>query len=480
MQLLVMSNFSGPSSDLGFSTIEQLQYRLASKSISASELANELKNRILEIDQCPDGLHSVIALNSEPELTKNSDLGVLSGIPILIKDNIEAVGLPATAGSMALYGRQVTSDAPLVNALKSAGGLILGSTNLSEWANIRSGKSTSGWSAVGGLTANPWKFKHSAGGSSSGSGAAVAAGLVPVAIGTETDGSIVCPASLNGVVGIKPTVGLVSTKGIVPISFSQDSPGPLARNVKDALTVLEVLLNNSGLVAASKETENLKVGVVRQWLTSDTATNDIFENQIYALAAAGVDLVDITIPEITQENGDDEFFVLMAELVHTMDEYLGKRSGNGPKSLAQVVEFNLENSDLELKHFGQEYFHKAIETGGLTTEYQQARMRNLDWAKNQVLDPAFEQVDVLLGVPYGPAWVSDLANGDDFNSASWMTNAPAIAGYPIASIPMGFVNGLPVGMGLCAKANNEIALARALVKFEKVFQLSNLKPTFIR
>lgn len=474
-----MTNSSRTNSDLGFSTIAQLRQRLAAKSIDASELAAEFKKRILEIDQCPDGLNSVIAINTELDLAKSNDTGALSAIPILIKDNIESVGLPATAGSMALADRRVTQDAPLVTSLKHAGGLILGSTNLSEWANIRSGNSTSGWSAVGGLTANPWKFKHSAGGSSSGSGASVAAGLVPVAIGTETDGSIVCPASLNGVVGIKPTVGSVSTKGIVPISFSQDSPGPLARNVNDALTVLEVLLNKTGLVAASAEHEKLKVGVVRQWLTSNTAANDIFENQISALAAAGVDLVDITIPEITQENGEDEFLVLMAELVHTLDEYLEKRSGAGPKSLAQVVEFNLANSDLELKHFGQEYFHKAIETGGLTAQYQQARLRNLDWAKNQVLDPALEKVDVLIGVPYGPAWISDLENGDDYSSASWMTNAPSIAGYPIASIPMGFVDGLPVGLGLVAKANNEIALARALGKFEKVFQLSNLQPTFI-
>ncbi len=477
-----MSHVSGPAEDLGFSSISDLRADLTENLISATELVAELTDRINQIDDCENGLNSVLAINSmlENQVEKVDLSKPLGGIPILIKDNIECVGLPATAGSLALVGRQVTNSAPLVQALEKSGAIILGSTNLSEWANIRSGKSTSGWSAVGGLTANPWKYSHSAGGSSSGSGAAVAAGLVPAAIGTETDGSIVCPASLNGIVGIKPTVGSVSTQGIVPISSSQDSPGPLARNVTDAATVLEVLLNKSGLVEQVSNPHSLTVGVVRQWLTSDQATNDIFENQLSNLASTGIKLIDIELPEISEEIGTDELTVLLCELVHTMDNYLANRAGDGVRSLADVIEFNLQNKEIELAHFGQEFFEIANESGGLTNDYRAVRERNLNWAKSKVLDPAFASVDVLIGIPYGPSWRSDLVNGDNFASASWMTHPAAIAGYPIASLPMGFVNDLPVGLGVIASAGNEAKLVNALSQFEKVFDLADLIPNFAR
>ena len=477
-----MNSELSPSEELGFSSISDLTADLAERVISPKELVAELVSRIYEVDDAMDGLKSVIALN---ESVINSEIEFdptkpLSGIPMFIKDNIEAVGLPATAGSLALVGRTVKSDAPLVADLKKSGAIILGSTNLSEWANIRSGESTSGWSAVGGLTANPWIYKHSAGGSSSGSGAAVAAGLVPAAIGTETDGSIVCPASLNGVVGIKPTVGRVSTKGIVPISFSQDAPGPLARNVLDAAKVLDVLLDSSNLVTAASEKAELQIGVVRQWLTTDDAVNAVFEEQLLALARAGHEIVDISVADITDEVSADEGTVLFHELVATMDQYLADRPGGGVKSLADVVRFNIDNAEQELAHFGQEYFELAVKSGGLNDVYHEARKRNLVWAANQVLDPALAQVDVLVGIPYATAWESALGKGDDFASASWMTNPAAISGYPIASIPMGFVNGLPVGMGLIAQANAEETLVRALGNFERVFELADLIPTFIK
>ena len=473
-------NLTGPAEDLGFSNISELKADLAQQNISPTELVAELTHRIAEIDDCIDGLNSVLAINNHlDEQIKSTNLNQpLGGIPILIKDNIESVGLPATAGSLALVGRQIHADAPLVSQLKSAGALILGSTNLSEWANIRSGNSTSGWSAVGGLTANPWKYSHSAGGSSSGSGAAVAAGLVPVAIGTETDGSIVCPAALNGIVGIKPTVGRVSTKGIIPISFSQDSPGPLARNVADATEVLGVLINDNNLKTNLSADTELTVGVVRKWLTGSDETNAIFENQLSALAKSGIKVVEIDLPDIADEVGADEFMVLLHELVHTMDAYLSSRPGDGVKSLADVLEFNTRNNELELSHFGQEYFEIAATSGGLNQKYHETRKRNLDWAKNVILDPALAKVDVLVGIPYGPAWRSDLVNGDDFASASWMTCPAAISGYPIASIPMGFVSDLPVGMGVIARANDEAKLVTALAKFEKVFDLADLIPTF--
>ncbi len=470
----------GPAEELGFSSISELTQDMAANVISPQELVAELVARVVEIDDSPNGLKSVLALNENtlagnPAFDKTKPL---SGIPVFIKDNIEAVGLPATAGSLALVGRTVANDAPLVTELKNAGAIILGSTNLSEWANIRSGGSTSGWSAVGGLTANPWKYAHSAGGSSSGSGAAVAAGLIPAAIGTETDGSIVCPASLNGIVGIKPTVGNVSTKGVIPVSSSQDSPGPLTRNVLDAAKVLQVIGNFKDLISAAAEVRPIKVGVVRQWLTSDDAVNAVFENQLNELAKAGHQLIELTVPEITDEVGDDEYTVLLHELVATMDDYLLNRPGDGVKSLAEVVKFNVTNADAELKYFGQEYFETAITSGGLNDKYRAARKRNLTWATEQILNPALAQVEVLVGVPYGTAWVSTLGKGDDYSSASWMTNPAAISGYPIASLPMGFVNGLPVGLGVIASANDEVTLVRALANFERVFELSDLIPTF--
>lgn len=477
-----MSHVPNPAEDLGFSSISELKSDLVENLISPQELVAELTDRINQIDDCVEGLNSVLAINAKlQDQLDNVDLTKpLGGIPIFVKDNIEVVGLPATAGSLALAGRPVEQNAPLVNQLIDSGALILGSTNLSEWANIRSGNSTSGWSAVGGLTANPWKYSHSAGGSSSGSGAAVAAGLVPVAIGTETDGSIVCPASLNGIVGIKPTVGRVSTKGIIPISFSQDAPGPLARNVLDATKVLAVLLNENNLTSCAIKPGPVKIGVVRKWLTGDRKTNDLFEDKLSLLAKAGLELIEIDIPEITDDVGTDELDVLLHELVHTMDEYLANRPGDGVKSLAQVVEFNSANKESELAHFGQEFFERAINSGGLNEKYQEARKRNLSWARDQILDPALAQVDVLIGIPYGPAWKSDLVNGDNFASASWMTNPAAIAGYPIASIPMGFVDDLPVGLGVIAKANNEAKLVSALGAIERVFDLADLIPAFNR
>jgi amidase len=406
--------------------------------------------------------------------------GSLHGIPVLIKDNIQAIGLPGTAGSLALAGRTVVEDAEIVSRLRAAGAIIMGSTNLSEWANIRSGNSTSGWSAVGGLTANPWNYKHSAGGSSSGSGAAVAAGLIPFAVGTETDGSIVCPASLNGVVGIKPTVGSVSVTGVVPVSLSQDVPGPLARSVEDAAMLLEVLTGQTGLVDLCNNDEPLRIGIVRSWMTSHEGANKLFEDSVAKLIEAGIQLVEIDLPEMPEQAGDDEGVVLFHELVEDLSNYLSKRAGDGVKSLADVVEFNKQNSEIEMAHFGQEYFDLALASGGRNETYKDARERNLDWAISKVLTPALADVDVLVGIPYAPAWVSTLGQGDDFGNASWMTHAPAIAGWPLGSLPMGLVDGLPVGLGVAARANDEKGLVRAMAIIERVLDLGDFRPSFFR
>jgi amidase len=400
-------------------------------------------------------------------------------VPILIKDNIEAIGLPATAGSLALSETPVVRDSTIAKRLRAAGATIIGSTNLSEWANIRSGKSTSGWSAVGGLTANPWKHAHSAGGSSSGSGSAVGAGIVSMAVGSETDGSIVCPASLNGCVGIKPTVGSIPRDAMIPISASQDTPGPMAQSVALAAKLLEVLTDKKGYLDAINGDNQIRIGVVKEWVTQDPGTNQLFQELLTKLGKE-VKITEISLPAPSDQEGESEFKVLMHELNEDLASYLATRQGARVKSLQDVVDFNLANADSELQHFGQEYFDMALKIGGRNSDYQKLRAANLDWAVNKVLTPAFEKFDILIGETYAPAWKSNLGGGDDYGSASWISMAPAIAGTPIGALPMGLVNGLPVAVGVVARANQEDRLVQAMALIERTLNLGVLKPTFTK
>ena len=454
---------------------------IRSGKITASELATEALERIQSIDQSGYELNSVLAVSKSAlsdALTINQDLP-LAGLPIFIKDNIQAIGLPGTAGSKALEDYPVKKDAELVTRLRAAGANIIGATNLSEWANIRSTTSTSGWSAVGGLTANPWIHKHSAGGSSSGSGSSVAAGLVTLAVGTETDGSIICPASLNGCVGIKPTVGNVSRVGVVPISDAQDSPGPMARSVADAALLLEVLSGIPNLVAAANSTEPIRIGIVKSWLSGDAGTDALFEAAVNALSKTNAKLVEIKVSAPAESISNDEYECLLHELVDDLAAYMADRTDGAIVSLAEVVKFNLLNSDTELKYFGQELFDAALELGGRARAYNRKRSRNLQWA-TQTLDTALTDVDVLIGASYRPAWESTLGKGDDYGKNSWIMMAPAIAGYPIGTIPMGITEGLPVGLGVVARANDESKLVAAMAKIESAIGLGVLKPTFIK
>jgi len=441
-------------------------------------------NKIATIDHSGYELRSVLAVrdaalaDADAYDKAGKDLP-LGGQPILIKDNIEAVGLPGTAGSLALADATVLSDSPLVTRLKEAGAIIVGATNLSEWANIRSTKSTSGWSAMGGLTANPWIHKHSAGGSSSGSGAAVAADLVKMAVGSETDGSIICPSSLNGCVGIKPTVGSVPREQMIPISGSQDSPGPMAQTVADAALLLEVMTGQSGFVAALGQSEGIRIGVVKNWATSNEGTNALFQSAVDALAKAGISVVDIDIPTPKDQVGDDEYDVLKHELHSDLGAYLKSRPGAKVQSLSQVVAFNLQNRDTEMKYFKQEIFDEALQIGGRGPKYQMKRDRNLNWAK-LTLAKALADVDVLIGCSYSPAWISRLGEGDSFSGSSWITTAPSIAGAPIGAVPMGLVDGLPVALGVVAARNNEVALVRAMAAIEAALGLGVLRPTFTK
>ncbi len=458
--------------------------------MSSRDKVEAALDKIKTIDRSGYTLNSILAIReqafADADVYDKAGIDLpMGGMPVLIKDNVEAFGLPATAGSLALTDTPTTTDARIVANLKAAGAIIIGSTNLSEWANIRSTKSTSGWSAVGGLTANPWIHKHSAGGSSSGSGAAVGAGLVDFAVGTETDGSITCPASLNGCVGLKPTVGLTSRDGVIPISGSQDSPGVLTKTVAQAALMLEAMSGQSGYVAALKEDRPLRIGFVKNWLTSDDETNNRMHEALAALTniaklgGKGIALLDIDLAHPEESIGEDEHAVLMHELVSDLGQYLKAREGARVKSLSQVQSFNIAHPDTEMQYFKQEIFDEALRGGGRGPKYQIKRDRNLAWA-NQTLAKGLQDVDLLIGCTYGPAWESKLGEGDDYTSSSWITMAPSIAGAPIGTVPMGLVRGLPVGLGVVGARNSEKSILQFMQVLEEILGQKGVTPTFTR
>ncbi|MFI5036474.1 MAG: amidase family protein [Acidimicrobiales bacterium] len=438
---------------------------LASGAQTSSAVVAALLERMAALDDpnSPVALRSIAAIAADAgSVARERDderaggrlRGPLHGVPVLIKDNVEALGLPATAGSTALIGR-VARDAPLVARLRDAGAIVIASTNLSQWANLRSPRSSSGWSATGGLVANPWALDRSAGGSSSGSGAAVAAGLAPLAVGTETDGSIVCPASVNGLVGLKPTVGQVPTAHVVPISASQDSPGPIARSVADAALLYSVLAARP--VAASREP--LRVAVATNWRTGHPLTDAHVERVVSWLEESGVSVVRREAAEPSTAEHDDELAVLLAELADDLSAYLADRPGEGVHSLSDVVAYEDAHADVEQPFFGHEFFVQALASGGRAgSAYAEARRRNLAWAVETCLTPALEGVDVLVAPAYGPSWKSDLVVGGHPGPASVATMAPAIAGWPILSVPAGLVQDLPVGLAVIARPDGEGAL----------------------
>ena len=435
--------------------------------------------RIAEIDGVDTevALRSVIAIDPDAvaRTQRVSDgSGLLAGVPVLVKDNIEAEGLPCTAGSTALTNIPVRGDSPVAARLRGAGAVIIGAANLSEWANIRSTRSSSGWSAVGGLVANPWALDRSAGGSSSGSGAAVAAGIVPMAVGTETDGSIVCPAALNGVVGIKPTVGLIPIDGVVPVSGSQDTPGPIATTVDGAERMLAVLADDHGLIARSRavDVSSVSVGVVDVWRTGHAATDREFDA---ALSHAGKSFGRVSSSAMVAMPDNvhgDEFTVLVHELKSDLDAYLARRVvGAGPRSLADVVRFNSDNAGVELAHFGQEIFEMAAASGGRSAEeYVAARRRNLEWVTAH-LGAALAEHDVLVSPAYMPAWKTDFALGHP-PAGGAVTSPAAIGGLPVVTIPMGLVSGLPVGLAIVGARNSEHLLVAVAREMEKSLGLS--------
>ncbi len=391
--------------------------------------------------------------------------GPLHGRPVLVKDNIDTVDLPTTAGSLALAEQpNPAQDATLVRRLRDAGMVVLGKANLSEWANIRDGNSASGWSAYGGLTRNPYALNRSAGGSSSGSGAAVAAGITPFAVGTETDGSISCPAAFNGCVGFKPTVGLVPTQGVVPVARSQDSPGPLTRTVQDAAALLTVLADD-GTDYSSHAVEGRlagkRIGVPRKefWGYS-SHVDEHAERAVGLLAAEGATIVDDTDLESMVDFGwEDELTVLLAELRSELADYLATRPGDGPRSLADVVAFNRAHADTELRHFGQSLFEQSLAGPGVDSEeYAAARARCLEHGRDKGIDAVLRahDLDAFVTPSYGPAVPIDLVNPEAHTGSC--TQPSAMAGYPILTVPAGLAAGLPVAVSFWGTAGRETSL----------------------
>jgi amidase len=473
----------------------ELSAALDAGDTTSVDILSALVERVALIDEpgTEIELRSILALapealaaaqRADDERANGTLRSRLHGIPILVKDNIEAVGLPGTAGSTALLGRPVVHDSPLAARIREAGLIIFGATNLSQWANLRSPHSTSGWSAVGGLTANPYQLDRSAGGSSSGSGAALAARLTPLAIGTETDGSITCPASLNGVVGIKPTVGTLPGEGIVPISDSQDSAGPMARSVLDTAALYEVLTGIGGVVERMERgVHDVRIAVATNYITDHGATDEIFRSAVQRANDAGIETVNITVAEPNEMIGADELTVMLCEMADDLTAYLSRRGGNGPRTLADVIGFEDVHAEVELPHFGHEYLVQSLATGGRAgNSYKDARARNLAWAIDECLAVALADADCFIAPSYAPAWKNDLVIGGSGGApGSPVTQAPAIAGWPIATVPMGLVDGLPVGLSIVGRPGSEAALLAVAHMFETTLALnesSALVPTF--
>ena len=424
---------------------------------------------LAEIRRLNPSVNAVIATDptateQAAALDRSGRKGMLFGMPILIKDNIESAGtLATTAGSLALAANVTHRDAPLVTRLRSAGAVIVGKTNLSEWANIRSGDSISGWSAVGGQTRNPHALNRNPCGSSSGSAAAVAAGMVPAAIGTETDGSITCPAAVNGIVGFKPTVGLVSRSRIVPISHSQDTAGPMTRSVRDAALVLSAIAGSDPTDSATAEADRHKadyaanlsadalrgkrIGVMR--FASGFGTDAAFDAALKVLKGQGAVLVDIAKLEGRQEISRNEHIVLMTELKADMNAYLATTPPTvRSRTLADLIAFDKAHEDAELFLFDQATFEQAEKSKGLDDpDYRKARNASFEAAGPNGIDKLLKDNDVvaLVGPTMPPAWPIDAVNGDQI-SGGGAGGLAAVAGYPHLTVPMGAVKGLPVGI----------------------------------
>ncbi len=495
--VLTVSNISfGTAADVNLeeATVAGLQAAMASGQTTSRKITEGYLARIAEIDK---KLNSIIELNPDAlaiadrcdaERKAGKSRGPLHGIPVLLKDNIDTADkMKTTAGSLALLDAPAPKqDAFLVKQLRDAGAVIIGKTNLSEWANFRSTKSSSGWSGRGGQTHNPYILDRNPCGSSSGSGSAIAANLAAIAVGTETDGSIICPSATCGIVGIKPTLGLVSRSGVIPIAHSQDTAGPMTRTVADAAVLLTILAGTDASDAitaqAAKEKKDytqflhkdglkgMRIGVGRQYFGRNDKVDKLIEPHLQVLKDGGATLVDVTFPKL-QNFGDAEYEVLLYEFKEDLNKYLAGRGGVN-KSLKDLIAFNEKNADKEMPYFGQEIFLQAQEKGDLNDRaYRIALLQSKLMTQEQGIDTVMDKdkLDAVVAPSGGAAWLIDLIGGDCgvFESSS----LAAVAGYPNITVPAGYIQGLPAGISFFGRAFSEPTLIKIAYAFEQATKM---------
>ena len=488
--------------ELEETTVAELQSAMKSGKISAREITQQYLDRIKTIDPKlnsvletnPDAL--LIAGDLDRERKAGKLRGALHGIPVLIKDNIDTADkMKTTAGSLALLDAPTPKqDAFLVQQLRNAGAIILGKTNLSEWANFRSTKSSSGWSGRGGQTHNPYILDRNPCGSSAGTGAAIAANLAVIGIGTETDGSIICPSATCGIVGIKPTLGLVSRSGVIPIAHSQDTAGPMTRTVSDAAILLGVLVGNDKtdpITSQSSKGEKdytkfldknglrgARIGVARQVFGKNAKIDGVIEPHLQAFKDGGATLIDVEFPTFGKF-GEEEFEVLLYEFRTDLNKYLAGRNSRY-KTLADLIKYNDENQAKEMPFFGQEIFLMAEKKGDLTEkDYQTALQKSKTSSQADGIDAVMNKnkLDAFVAPSGGVAWMTDLVNGD-CGVFEGMTSFAAVSGYPSITVPAGFVQGLPCGMSFFGRAFSEPTLIKIAYAFEQATK-ARKPPTFL-
>jgi len=486
-------------------TIADLQSKMKSRELTAKAITEFYLKKIDELDKDGPTINSVIELNPDAltiatqldkERSENKIRGPLHGIPVLIKDNIDTADkMLTTAGSIALEGNHATKDAFIISKLREAGAVLLGKTNLSEWANFRSNRSSSGWSSRGGQTRNPYALERNPCGSSSGSGAAVSANLCAVAIGTETNGSILCPSSINGVVGIKPTVGLWSRSGIIPISATQDTAGPMARSVTDAAILLGALtgIDENDVVTKSSEgkaendyskyldangLQGKRIGIEKSYLKNHEGVDVLLQKAIGQLKSNGAEIVEVDFLKSVKGIWEDEFTVLQFEFKDGLNKYL-KKAGGKVKSLKELIEFNKQNEAKAMPYFKQDILETSEAKGDLNTkEYKDALKHILTVTRNGINDMMNkEKLDAISGPSFGPSWCTDWINGD-YGTGYGFSGPAAIAGYPHITVPMGFVFGLPIGLSFFGKAYSEGELIKIAFAYEQASK--NRKPPLFK
>ncbi|MCA1592091.1 MAG: amidase [Acidobacteria bacterium] len=486
--------------ELEEATVAELQSGMKSGKFNARSLAEKYLDRIKDVDERGPAINSVIELNPEaPAIAEVLDRerkagrtrGPLHGVPVLIKDNIDTADrMMTTAGSLALVGSKPSRDSFVAQKLREAGAVILGKTNLSEWANFRSTHSSSGWSGRGGQTRNPYALDRNPCGSSSGSGAAVAANLCAVAVGTETDGSVVCPSSANSLVGLKPTVGLISRAGIIPISHTQDTAGPMTRTVTDAAVLLGALTGLDPRDAATQASrgksstdytrfldpnglKGARIGVARKSFGFNDRTDKLMSDAIEVMKRQGAIIVDPADIPTAGKFDDSEFEVLLYEFKADLNAYLaGLGAGAHARTLKDLIEFNERNKDREMPYFGQEIFIKAEAKGPLTDKaYKLALAKNQRLSRTEGIDAVMlkNKLDALVAPTGGPPWPTDLLNGDHFTGG--YSTPSAVAGYPHITVPAGYVHGMPVGLSFFGRAWTEPVLIKLAYAYEQATRL---------